>query len=247
VVKNNELYVGRYYPPVIEVYDIATFSSRRNLSISGLHCASDMTSCPQCDFVYVSDGCNNKIYVSDERGYEFNWFVAEKPEGLSMDSQMNVVVTFTDSRTLRVFTPRGELVRNVILPPDISYPRHAVQLNDNRYAVVHGSLPDDLHRVCIVNGHGTLIERYGGSLGSGIGLLNRPLRMLAFGGSLIVTDSNNYRLLLLNASPLEYKRHLMSTDSESLMPRRLAISEDGTRLFVSYSSSHLRIMNLTWI
>jgi hypothetical protein len=135
---------------------------------------------------------------------------------------------------LQVFTRRGEFVRNVNLQSDIKDVWQAIQLDDDRYVVVHGGGSEDLHRVCIVNGNGTIIQSYGGNRGSGIGQLNGPYRMLIFGGSLIVADYWNYRVLLFNVSPLTYVRELISTRDTQLQPYRLAISDDGTRLFVSY-------------
>jgi hypothetical protein len=245
-VTNNELYVGRVTQSVIEVYDVATLSFRRNLSIPGLRCVYDMTSCPQCDVVYISDNCAKKIIAINEHGVvAFNWSVVGTPWGLSVNSQLNVVVAIGDQRP-QEFTRRGEFFRNVSLQSDIKSVHQAIQLDDDRYVVVHGSaFSVGPHRVCIVNGNGTIIQSYGGNPGSGIGQLNGPYQMLRFAGSLIVADVHNYRVLLFNVSPLTYVRELISRDT-SARPYQLAISEDGTRLFVSYGQQ-LGTFNVTWI
>jgi hypothetical protein len=250
-VMNNELYVGRDYQSVIDVYDVATLSFRRNLSIPGLHCAYDVASCPQCDVVYISDYCADKIIVINEHGDNvFNWSVAGHPEGLSVNSQLNVVVVVIEYERLQVFTRRGEFVRNVSLQSDIVFVWQGIQLDDDRYVVTHGAGSEALHRVCIVNGNGRIIQSYGGNKGSGIGQLDRPVRMLIFGGSLIVADCNNCRVLLFNASPFKYVRELISTrwpNSCELLPTELAISDDGTGLLVSHYGGELRTFNMTWI
>jgi hypothetical protein len=233
-VMNNELYIGREDQLVIEVYDIATLNHRRNVSIPGLRCVIDLASCPQCDVVYISDKCNDKIYAVDKHGVVvFNFYSMGMPDGLSVNSQFNVIVTFPSIPMLREFTPRGELIRTITLQSDIIGPWHAIQLDYDRYSVVHG-YRNSLHRVCIVNRNGTLIESYGGDQGSGVRQLNRPGRMLVFGGSIIVTDDGNKRMRLFSVSPLQYKRELFSVDSAGEHTYRIAISEDGTRLFVSY-------------
>jgi hypothetical protein len=242
----NELYVGRHNRSVIEVYDVATLDFRRNLSIPGLQCVIDMASCPQCDVVYVSDKCDNKIYVLDESGVRLNWSVAESPRGLSVNSQMNVIATFHNSSILRVFAPDGELLRNATLESDVTYPWHTIQLDDDRYIVAHGYSFTNLHRVCIVNKRGTVIDSFGGIRGRGDQQLNRPYRILIFGQSLILSDFYNFRLLLFSMSPFAYVRDLI-TRSDGLWPRRMALSEDGTQLFVSYQCDHLQTFNLTWI
>jgi hypothetical protein len=242
-VMSNELYVSRYQSIVIEVYDVATLNHRRNLSIPGLDCVIDLASCPQCDVVYISHSCYEEIYAVDKLGVViFNRSAMGWPNGLSVNSQFNVIVTLYNLRMLREFTPRGELIRNISLQSNIMYAWHAIQLDNDRYAVVHGS-DDSLNRVCIVNRNGTLIESYGRDLGSGVGQLNNPHRMLIFDGSMIVADRYNKRLLLFNVSPLQYTRELYS---EGLRPSRIAISEDGTRLFVSYYSNHLKTFDVMW-
>jgi hypothetical protein len=67
-VMNNELYIGFWQRSEIEVYDVATLSPRRNLSIPRLGCAADLASCSQCDVVYISDECISKIFAINELG-----------------------------------------------------------------------------------------------------------------------------------------------------------------------------------
>jgi hypothetical protein len=247
-VMHNELYIGHRSQSVIDVYDVATLSFQRNLSIPGLGCVIDMASCPQCDVVYISDWCDDNIIAINEHGVVvFNWSIDGTPRGLSVNSQLNVVVVAIDGEQLQEFTRRGEFLRNVSLQSDIKNVWQAIQLDDDRYVVVHGWGSETLHRVCIASGNGTLIESYGGNRRSGIGQLNVPDRMLIFGESLIVADYRNSRVLLFNVSPLTYVRELISTRDTQLRPYRLAISDDGTQLFVSYYGPELRTFKMRWI
>ena len=125
---NNELYVGRSSLSVIEVfiYDVATLSFRRNLSIPDLGCVEDMTSCPQCDVIYISDDCAKKIIVINEHGVVvLNWSIDGRPRGLSVNSQLNVVVARVDER-LQVFTRRGEFLRSINKATIIHYTRESL-------------------------------------------------------------------------------------------------------------------------
>jgi hypothetical protein len=157
----------------------------------------------------------------------------DKPGGLSVDSQLNVVVAWPYSHNIRVYTPGGQLIHNITLHSDFTHIHQAIQLDDDRFVIAHGDQSWLLHRVCIVNKQGTILSSFGGPKGSDLELLNGPYRMLLVGDSLIVADNWNYRLLLFNVTSWTYTRELLSTRSSSLMPTRLAISEDYTQLFVS--------------
>jgi hypothetical protein len=96
------------------------------------------------------------------------------------------------------------------------------------------TVSDSLHRVCIVNRNGTLIESYGGDQGSGVGQLNRPWRMLIFGGSMIVTDDGQQAAAAVQRVTFAIYTRTDLNVFRGSKPYRMAISEDGTRLFVSY-------------
>jgi hypothetical protein len=203
---------------VIEVYDVATLNHRRNVSIPGLRCVIDLASCPQCDVVYISDDV-----IQDIRGRQ-TW--SRRIQLVCYGLATRFISEFTvqchrhipNLQMLREFTPRGELIRNITLQSDIiirGMPFSWTTIGTLLYTVTD----DSLHRVCIVNRNGTLIESYGGDRGSGVGQLNTPYRMLIFGGSMIVADRDNKRLLLFSVSPLQYTRELISTYSEGLLSR----------------------------
>ena len=244
----DQLYVGRSGGH-IEIYSIPTLSFQRSLTIPGLGCIDDMTSCPGCDVLFISDHCNNLTHVIDGRGLAVSWKVDDTPSGLSVNSHLNVLITFTGVRKLREFTPSGQLVREISLQSDMTYPKHAIQLDNQRYAVVHGKTNSTgLHRVCIVNSIGTIIQSYGGNKGSGLGQLHSPLRLAVFGGSIIVSDYNNKRLLLFNSSTLTFIREIMSSDR---WPIQMSIDENGNRLYLAentfgYTNGRMKVIDLVW-
>jgi hypothetical protein len=180
-----------------------------------------------------------------------HWNVPDQPDSISVNSQLNVIVTFVEAKKLREFTPSGSLVREITLQSDINHPMHAIQLDNNRYVVVHGHYNDTgLHRVCIVNSNGQIVHSYGRNRGSGDGQLNTPNRLALFGDSLVVSDYNNDRLLVFEASTLNLQNKIDSLDAS-----RMSLSADGTRLYTSSSeweygeciSSHIKVFDINWV
>jgi hypothetical protein len=241
----NKVYVGHRSETVIRVYDAATLTLQKNLSVPGLRCVIDMASCHECDVIYLADWCSRTIHVISDAGPRIQWPVADKPDGLSVNSLRNVIVTFREIGKLQEFTSSGGLVREIVLQADIVRPLHAIQLDDDRFAVVHGWNPSEQHRISIVSSNGTILQSYGGSKGSGVGQLYRPIRMSIHGDSMIVADYANYRLLLFSVSPLTFVRKLISTRTESLQPWGTTITDSGSQLFVSFCRQ-MRTYNIEW-
>jgi len=250
----DQLYISRGHSDIIEVYHLSTLSFQRNLHVAGLGCVNAMTSCPDCNVLFIADICNNLIHVVDEHGLAVNWKVDDEPRRLSVNSELNVLVTFYEPSKLREFTPSGQLVREITLQSDINYPRQAIQLDNNRYAVTQGYHKHaGLHRVCIVNSIGTLMQSYGGDIGSGDGHLNTPGCMALSGGSLIVSDFQNQRLLVLNSSSLTTARTMMYFNDEK-KSIRMTLSEDGSRLYSAhnlwnvdkFTNGHVKVIDISW-
>lgn len=241
-VRNNELYVYRdsHLPGiVIDVYDTAAFDLRRRLNVTGVvRCVTDMASCPACPVVYVADRCSRTIHAVDEHGgLAAQWHTGDVPQGVSVNFRSNVVVTFGMTRRLREYTPAGRLVNEVSVQQDVVNPKHAVQLDDDQYAVVHGLWADPLHRVCLVDGLGTVTRAFGGSGGPGARQLNTPRHLALYGGSMVVADYMNYRLVALNATSLGYDRELVETRGDGQHPVKMAVDQDAGRLYASFEGT----------
>jgi hypothetical protein len=248
----NKLYVGRDNQKEFEVYDTNAFSLDRRLLVRGDSCCiNDMATCSNCDFVFAVDHWRRIIHVFDVNGARNQWNVPDEPRSLSVNSQLNVIVTFSETKKLREFTPNGSLVREITLQSDINYPMHAIQLDNNRYVVAHGRYNDTgLHRVCIVDGNGQIVHSYGRNRGSGDGQLNTPVRMALIGDSLVVSDYNNDRLLVFETSTLNLQNKI-----DSFHASRLSLSADGTRLYASFVnqwnssqcfSGHIKVFDIIW-
>ena len=130
---NNKLFVGFSSGSVISVLDADTLGLLHNLTIDGLRCVTDIASCLDCDEIYISDRCGNKIFVVGEHGVKSQWPVPEQPWGISVNSRRNLVVAFRWARTIREYSPGGQMIREIRLPSDMTNLRHAIQLRDNQY------------------------------------------------------------------------------------------------------------------
>lgn len=244
-ILKDKLYLGNGYKPM-QVYDSLTLRLLHNLSIPGHRCVSDMTSCPKCHVLYVADECSRMVHVIDDSGLRHQWNLSDAPVSVSVNSHLNVVITFADVRKLREFTPTGQLLREITLQSDVIHPTHAVQLDDNQYAVVHGWLSDNLHRVCIVSSNGTVTKSYGDSPGPCTGELDVPRRMLVVDDSMILADEGSSRLLLFDVSSLTFIRELIQRHRPAWPHWNMALSEDSSELFVSFHKE-IRVFSIAWV
>ena len=139
-----------------------------------------------------------------------------------------------EARKLKEFTTHGEQLREITLQPDIVNPWHAIQLSNSQFVVCHGDATDPVHRVCIVDTDGRVIQSYGGPKGSAtVGQLNVPCHLAVDkNGFIFVADLNNRRVLLLSPT-LSYVREIVSSDQLKWKPRRLCLDSDRRRLYVA--------------
>jgi DNA-binding beta-propeller fold protein YncE len=214
---NNELYVRRQtwllynekdIDDIITIYDTETYSVQRSLQIPRLGGVHDMTSCNRHQCIYISDGTNNVVHRVDNKNIISKWPVNDMPHGLSVNSVHNVLVTCRLVGKIKEFTTDGKLIREIRLQANIVHPSHAVELITDQFVVCHGDGNDPVHRVCIVDSNGCILQSYGGSRGSGSGQLNAPGR-LSVNGYIFVTDLNNDRVLMLSPN-LTFSRTVVS-------------------------------------
>ena len=224
---NNELYVY-YEGKDITVYDTQTYSVQRSLQIPRLGSVVDMTSCNRHQCIYISDWTNKVVHRVETKNIITQWPVNDVPNGLSVNSVHNVLVTCHLVGKFKEFTTDGKLIREIQLQEDIVNPFHTFELITDQFVVCHGDNDDPVHRVCIVNSKGCILQSYGGSKGSGSGQLNTPVR-LSVNGYIFVADLNNHRVLTLSPN-LTYS-HVVVSDPRS--PSRLWFDEQTGRLYIA--------------
>jgi hypothetical protein len=254
---NDEVFVGRSSLNALEVYDIATMTFQRNVSITGMGCVNDMASALGCDFIYVVDNCNRLIHVVDEHGVRIQWAVSDTPFSVSITSECNALITFENTSNINEYTSHGQLVRQVIAHSDIGVPTHAVKLNENRYIVGQGQPGQmGLHRVCTIDGQGRLLQSYGGERGSGMGKLNTPARISVVNDLvLFVVDTYNDRVVMLNTASLTHVREVISLPTPTEFLVRISMGHDNSRMYAAHNDfrggkcqhGHLKVIGLNWL
>ena len=223
----------------VEVYDAATFTLQRCLEIPGLGSYSyglAVCACNKC--LYASDWHNSCVHRVEllASNATMKWSVENRPAGLTMNSANNLIVLSKWERKLQEFTTCGTLLRNIQLQTDIEQPVGVVEVCSGKFAV---SYEGSLHRVCLVDvnvvkgGIATILGRYGGHKGSGLAMMNHP-RGLAIDkhGNILIADSGNNRLFVLNHSLTSAHNMSVSVDGGLNGPSSLWYDKSRGRLYV---------------
>jgi DNA-binding beta-propeller fold protein YncE len=216
----------------VEVYSAFTMSIDRRMQVPGLREATAMASCPSC--VYVGDRVHTTIYRYDVASFRWtNWRLEKDnvPIGLSINKANNIVVTtYTKSSKLKEYNSTGSLVRVIHLASDIVRPWHAIQMPSGHFVVCHGNR-ETLNRVCVVNSDGRVIHSYGEKMTSG--LLHEPSYLtIDKNGCILVCDSGNNRILVMNASLTVARGIAVSVEGGMQGPRVLCFDDSRGRLYV---------------
>jgi len=215
----------------VEVYDVISYRFLRCLTVPNSRGFSGMTSCANLLCLYISDPYVECIHRLDLHGNAERWPVNDKPEGLSVNANHNLIVTCPEVRKINEFSPRGELLRDVILPDDVTNPRHAIQLTSGQFIVCHGFADDRVHRVCKISSDGRhVVQSHGGQPGSGTGQYDVPVHLAAEDNEFVfVVDFGNRRVTLLSPT-LEY---VGQVDQLKWLPVIQCLDVQRRRLYVA--------------
>ena len=185
--------------------------------------------------MYISDPSGQCIHRLDLDGNTQLWPVSDRPSCLSVNTCHNLLVTCTEARKIKEFSPRGELVRDVILPDDVINPWHAIQLTSGQFIVCHGSAlsNDPVHGVCKISSDGRhVVQSHGGQPGPAAGQYNEPHHLAVDDNEFVfVVDGNNRRVTLLSPT-LNYIRHVVSRDQLKWLPYTQCLDVQRGRLYV---------------
>jgi len=219
----------------VEVYDVISYRLLRCLSVPNAREFFDMTSCANLLCLYISDPSVKCIHRLDLHGNAEQWPVSDAPDGLSVNANHNLIVTCSEVRKIKDFSPRGELLRDVILPDDVTNPLHAIQLTSGQFIVCHGCADDPVHRVCKISSDGRhVVQSHGGQPGSDTGQYNVPVHLAVDDNEFVfVVDCGNRRVTLLSPT-LEYVRQVVSRDQLKWgRPLRQCLDVQRRRLYVA--------------
>ena len=220
----------------VEVYDVITYRMRRCLTVPNAQQLVDITSCEhyRCAYIGDSDGeCVHRLDV-DPQGAVTRWAVHDVPNGLSVNTTHNLLVTFRTVRAIKEFSSRGDLLRELTLPDDVVNPCHAIQTRGGQFVVCHGDRDDQVHRVCTISPDGRhTLRSHGGQRGSDIGQYEVPIYLAVDDDERVfVADVINGRVTLLSPT-LEYIRQVVSCDQLKWRPRRLFLDTERRQLYVA--------------
>jgi len=218
----------------VEVYDVISYRLLRCLTVPNARGYSDMTSCANLLRLYISDPYVKCIHRLDLHGNTERWPVSNAPKGVSVNANHNLIITCSEVGKIKEFSPRGELLRDVILPDDVTNPWHAIQLTSGQFIVCHGFADDGVHRVCKISSDGRhVVQSHGGQPGSDTGQYDGPYHLAVDDNEFVfVVDYRNRRVTLLS-STLKYVRQVVSRDQLKWRPGRQCLDIQRRRLYVA--------------
>ena len=224
----------------VEVYDGITYRYDRSLTVPNAKRVGDMTSCEHNRCLYISnhdDKCQC-VHRVEVQGEVTQWAVNDEPTSLSVNAEYNVIVTCPKARKIKVFSSRGERLRELTLRDNVTNPSHAVQIRSGQFIVCHGSfrINDTNHRVCMMSADGDdlrIVYAHGGPRGSDNEQYNVPLRLaIDDDESVFVGDNHNCRVTLLSPT-LEYIREVVPGDKLKWRLARIHLQQQKRLLYVA--------------
>jgi len=235
-VLDSELFVVRYGPTRVSVYDTNNFTFAHNISITGSSHLWAIVASPRDNCLYISDDGLEVVHRYDlSNNVTTNWSVGGRCWGLSLtstDKSDNVLVTVSDTRRIKEYTPDGYLDREISLDSSIVEPYHSVQLSSGRFVVSHGGWNGSLHRVCIVDSRRRIFEKYGEARASRVEQLNGPRHLAVDGrGNVLVADRYDNRVVLLSPS-LTHLGYIEIPGHKLNKPYALHLDELNHRLYI---------------
>jgi len=159
------------------------------------------------------------------------WSVGSRPVGVTVNSDKNVLVVIQRESKLQKFTTHGTQLQTIQLQPDIELPRQAIQLSSGQFVISHSG--GTQHRVCLVDGKGAVVRSFGGTPGSDLTKINEPEGLAVDEhGNILVADSCNNRLLMLDPTLTSTREMSVSVDGGLEDPLSLWYDKSRGRLYV---------------
>jgi len=153
-----------------------------------------------------------------------------------------LLVTSYETRQLTQFDAVGDELRRVQLPDDMA-PHHAVESPNVTFIVSHYNKQLRKDHVSEVNTGGEVLRQFSGSRLSSLG--HTPHVAVDCHGNAVVADSQNRRILLLDAH-LTLRRVVVDADQLNYKePYRLCYKEQSGQLLVGlYDGNSVAVFNV---
>jgi len=255
---NNKIFVVFYELPFIVVYmSQQPYTRLPNISIRGIKNPTDIAAGRTC--LYVCDTRSVAIWrVKAADGKVDQWLSGVRAVSVSVTSEEKLVLlVWVDKQgsdeecnltlygEIQIYS-RGAVKETVIeLSCDITTPRCVVMTTKKTFIVSYGSEWHEMNRVCEVDMTGRMLKAFGSTPGNGVGQLSEPLHVLDDEEGIIVADTHNHRVLLLNKQ-LMLQRVLVTWHPQSPddVPFKLHYDSHSGNLLVGWYNGHLNIYQL---
>jgi len=261
---NDKIFVVYDELPFIVVYmSQQPYTRLPNISINGLKDPQDIAAGSSC--LYVSDGGSEAIWrvkVADNKVDQ--WLSEVRTQSVSVTSEEKLVLlvwvdeqgseeerNYSHYCEIHVYSS-GAVKETVIkLSRDIfTSPWCAVMTTRKTFIVCYGDEWHEMNRVCEVDMTGHMLKAFGSAPGAGVGQLNVPCHLsLDDEERIIVADSDNHRVLLLNKQLMLQRVLVTWNDPQSLTddarcPVTLHYDRHSGRLLVGLLNGHVDIYQL---
>ena len=117
----DEVFIVYYGKAHVQVFDVDTWSLKRQLPVTGLTSPGDMVSCAQNSCLYSCNSNGNCVFKIDAKGNTINLTTKISIYSLSVIAKSNVLAKSNTTCKLVQFTADGRLLREIVLPPIIGY------------------------------------------------------------------------------------------------------------------------------
>jgi len=240
---DDDVFAVRYKSQQVEVYDAATFTLQRHITVDGLGSFTwGMTACARNKCLYLSNNSNASVHRVELSGSNAvkKWSVASRPAGLSVNIAHNLVVACSAANKLQEYTTHGSLVREICLQAGVTKPWHAIQLSTGDYVV---SQQTSLGVVSVVGVDGHVIHSYGQSQASDVGQMKYPTNLaVTKNDNILVADEVNNKIVSINRSTGCVQELALSVDDGIQRPRGLCLDESRGRLYVGECGGQHRVL-----
>jgi len=234
----------------IQVYETVKYTTQMPVRVAGLKenvFYKTLAACAVNCCLYVCDGHTvYKVDLLTNNVISLISGVKGNPFGLSVNDKGHVIVTCALSNDILEYTTHGALVRTVELPnPDIQLPTYAAQTISGQLIIIHqrpwyGVSSIDVHGKVTATYRNTKLQK----------LLNIPAHLLVNkNGSILLADSQNDRVLLLNSSLSSASEFISSDNGTLVAPNRLYFDESRGLLYIGEEfSSRVLIFDVSpWL
>jgi len=180
------------------------------------------------------------------------WSVAKgSPDGVSVMANNNVLIAVRDCGHLVIFTPTGQVVKEIKLPSELVNPRHALQFDNEEFLLCHG-WGGSAYGICVVGSDGRIIKSASSSSSSAAsaaadGGLPAPKSFtpthltLDRHGNILAAEFTGSAIQLYNKR-LHYITDVVARSSGLKQPFRLCLGTASGRLYVGEYSGGGRVL-----